>query len=291
MQDQWLVHPAFTTNAANGGGWDNELTGLWIGKFEATGSCIKDSNGNITGGTLSVKPGVSALSNMTINQQYKFALSGKFGETAILNSHMIKNSEWGAMVYLTFSKYGRNGVDVSIDDSLSTGGTSIVANIYSINYGQSTTNNAYGIYGLKGGKIDNVAAYVNYGGSELEENGGTSVGDLYGADNVEQSTSTRYKNVYSASGGSALASYNLLEATNVYRGDAVWETTTSYTGETSWNSESGNTVLSEFPYHAIFPFFIRGANYNNTTDSGLFYLASGNGCGNDYYSFRVVLAL
>ena len=29
-----------------------------------------------------------------------------------LNSHMLKNSEWGAVAYLTESKYGRNGEEV-----------------------------------------------------------------------------------------------------------------------------------------------------------------------------------
>ena len=30
-------------------------------------------------------------------------------------SHMIKNSEWGAVAYLTESKYGRNGTEISVN--------------------------------------------------------------------------------------------------------------------------------------------------------------------------------
>ena len=289
VQNQWLVHPAFTTNAANGGGWDNELTGLWVGKFEATGSSTKDSDGNVTAATISVLPGTSALCFMRIKDQYKFAQTATFGETATLNSHMVKNSEWGAMGYLAYSKYGRNGEDVTNQSGgLITGGTSTPASIYSSNYGQSTTNNAYGVYGLRGGAYEYVASYVNYANnSTLQTNGGILAGDLYGATDNEKSTSTRYKTVYTASGTSASASYNLLEATNIFRGDGVWETSTSYTGSTSWHNE-GYTVYSYFP-NTSNPFFVRGGGYASS-NAGLFYFNGSNGHSHSHHSFRVVLA-
>ena len=48
---KWLVHPAFINDSANNfinGGWDSELSGIWVGKFEATGTKTKDSDGNVT---------------------------------------------------------------------------------------------------------------------------------------------------------------------------------------------------------------------------------------------------
>ena len=43
--EKWLVHPAFINDSSNNfanGGWDRELSGIWVGKFEATGTKIKN---------------------------------------------------------------------------------------------------------------------------------------------------------------------------------------------------------------------------------------------------------
>lgn len=283
----WLVHPAFVNNV-NNGGWDSNLSGIWVGKFEATGTKITDSNGDVTEATISVLPGTSALVSMKIKDQYKYAKLATFGETATLNSHMAKNSEWGAIVYLAYSEYGRNGVDVAKHPSnVITGASSNATTIYTTNYPQSTTNNPYGVYGLRGGAYEYVASYVNYGSSStnLLTYGGTESGDLYGS-GTEPTTSTRYKTVYQASGTSASDSYNLLASTNKIRGDAIFETSTSYTGSTSWHN-SGDSVSSYFPTTSN-PFFVRGGGYNDSI-TGLFYFDAYNGGAIGYRSFRVVL--
>lgn len=74
-----------------------------------------------------------------------------------LESHLIKNSEWGAVAYLTHSKYGRNGTEVEINDNgeiCYTGGTQDLSTIYDSAVNgkakQSSTGNATGIYDLSG---------------------------------------------------------------------------------------------------------------------------------------------
>ena len=288
----WLVHPAFVNNV-NNGGWDSELSGIWVGKFEATGTKTKDSDGNVTEATISVMPGVSALRDMKIKDQFKYAKLATFGESVSaenLGSHMAKNSEWGATVYLAYSKYGTNGYDVgkNSSDNYYTGGTNTQTNIYSINYGQSTTNNPYGVYDLRGGSWEYVASYVNYGSSSSDlTNGGTTSGDLYGSGD-EQSTSTKYKTVYTASGTSESDSYNLLSTGNtIKKGDAIFETSTSYTGFTSWNNGTGNKVLSYFP-NTSYPFFLRGDHFNNT-GTGMFAFYYYAGISYIGGSFRMIL--
>ena len=287
---KWLVHPAFINDSANNfinGGWDSELSGIWVGKFEATGNYSNST------GTLSVLPANNALTYMTINQQYKFAQTGTFGEIATLNSHMAKNSEWGATVYLAYSKYGTNGYDVgkNSSDNCYTGGTNTQTNIYSTNYGQSTTNNPYGVYDLRGGSYEYVASYVNYGSSDsyLSIYGGTTSGDLYGSSD-EQSTSTKYKTVYTASGTSESDSYNLLVTGNTTKkGDAVYETSTNYQNSTSWNNGTGNSADSYFP-HVTHSFFLRGgdSSYQHT---GMFSFGNNAGHSFNVYSFRLILCL
>ena len=47
-----------------------------------------------------------------------------YGLTEATDSHLIKNSEWGAVTYLSQSKYGLNGIDITVNNiNLNSGGT------------------------------------------------------------------------------------------------------------------------------------------------------------------------
>ena len=284
----WLVHPAFVNNV-NNGGWDSELSGIWVGKFETTGAKTTDSEGNVTKVTISVLPGKSALTQMKIKDEYEYAKLATFGENIsaqTLGSHMAKNSEWGVIVYLAYSKYGTNGKDVKNNGFDSTGGTTTQKSIYHSQYEQSTTNNPYGVYDLRGCSSEDVASYVNYekSHSDLSDNGGTELGDLYES-GEERATSTKYKTVYTASGTSESDSYNLALSK---KGDAIFETSTTTSAFTSWNNGTGNIVPSYFPYDYNI-FFIRGGDSTDSY-SGMFYFSGSNG-GNysAKTSFRMVL--
>ena len=78
---------------------------------------------------------------------------------------MMKNDEWGAVAYLSKSKYGKQNeeVDINSDSSYYTGGGS--GNAYVTNVGQSTTGTVHGVYDMSGGAWEYVAAYVNNGNS------------------------------------------------------------------------------------------------------------------------------
>ena len=91
---KYRTHPAFTFGS-------DELNGIWVGKFETTG----------TADTPTIKPNVQSLRNQNISTQ--FATSQKlgtstYGSTSKVDAHMMKNSEWGAVAYLSHSKYGVN---------------------------------------------------------------------------------------------------------------------------------------------------------------------------------------
>ena len=219
---------------------------------------------------------------MTINNQYKAGKSATFGEESseLIGSHMAKNSEWGAVAYLSQSSYGLNGTEIERNSvEYITGGNSTKAKIYTTNAGQSTTGNAYGVYDMSGGTIEQTANYVIYGSStdDLSEYGGT-LQDLYGADTTEQSTSTKYKTVYKASGTSQSSVYGL---TAEKKGDGIYET----------SSSSGILVNSSwFGATSYIPnqdkFFFRGQAYNDG-NAGMFAFRSSSGGGG---AFRIVLA-
>ena len=276
-KSKWLVHPAFTSNAEAGGGF-GEISGIWVGKFEATGTYI---NGNAS--KVSVKPGVASLRNMTINDQYKAGKRAKYGESLNLNSHIAKNSEWGAILYLAHSKYGTNRkkVEQNTNSSYYTGGTNTVEEIYTTNKAQSTTHNATGVYDLNGGAWERTASYVNNEHENLGTYGGKIAGDIYGATNEEQSTSTKYKTIYS-SANSQSTDYETAGKKN--KGDAVYETSSSYSnGAGSWFDASPN-----FP-HSFAPFFARG-NIYSSSHAGAFCFSNADGPAYSITSFRLVLA-
>ena len=276
-KSKWLVHPAFTSNPEAGGGF-GEIPGIWVGKFEATGVY---SNGDAS--KVSVKPGVQSLRNMTINDQYKAGMKATYGESVNLNSHMAKNSEWGATVYLAHSKYGTNKKKVEQNKSSAfyTGGTNTVEEIYTTNKIQSTTHNATGVYDLNGGAWERTAAYVNNGNENLGTYGGKTAGDIYGATEKEQSTSTKYKTVYSSENNQ---SKDYQTAGKKNKGDAVYETSVSYSNGTgSWFDACANLPDGDGP------FFSRGGNYTGTI-AGTFCFNDHNGDAVSYGSFRPVLA-
>ena len=102
-EDYFMVHPAFT-NEVNYGGWSSQIAGTWIGKYETARS---DTQGATQGSatTLKVQPGVTSFRNVSIGNMYTYSQN----YARELESHILKNSEWGAVAYLTESKYGRNG--------------------------------------------------------------------------------------------------------------------------------------------------------------------------------------
>ena len=285
VQKEWLVHPAFTSSAENGGGF-GELTGLWVGKFEATGSY--DSSTET--GTLSVKPATSSLRSMTINEKYEFAQTGRYEETVTLNSHMAKNSEWGAVAYLGQSKYGTNGqkVEQNTSNNYYTGGSNIEKEIYGTNKTQSTTHNAYGVYDMNGGAWEIVASYVDYGDEMDSANNKYGEygkkGSILGVNSTERAKSTAYKTVYTA-GANMQESYNLLEKKGtVKKGDAIFETSSNYYSNTgSWFS---TYAYMPYPYAV---FFYRGGTYGNS-NAGVFFFGNSYGYQEPNGSFRLVLA-
>ena len=272
---KWLVHPAFTAKAEYGGGF-GEIPGIWVGKFEATGAY---SNGDAS--KVSVKPGARSLTDMTINQQYQAGKNATFGESVDLQSHMAKNSEWGAIVYLAYSKYGTNKQKIEKNENTLyyTGGTNIVEEIYTINKMQSTTHNATGVYDLNGGAWEYIAAYANNGNQNLGANGGKIVEDLYGATTEEQSTSTKYKTVYSSENNQA-KDYQTSEKN---KGDAIYETSFSHSDDMgSWFN-----TYAYFPFQEG-PFFVRGGAYLSPY-SGMFSFSNHDGNSHNTFSFRLVL--
>lgn len=128
---------------------------------------------------------------MTIGSMFTYSKNA-YGENNItLNSHLMKNSEWGAVVYLTDSKYGRNGTEIAINNSdpVITGSSGGIANattndiVYEYNsengFLAGTTGNIYGIYDMSGGDCEYVAGYYKDGNLTHAQTFATGESDAY----------------------------------------------------------------------------------------------------------------
>ena len=171
------VHPAFTFGA-------DELEGIWVGKFELTPleQGYRENDINVVP---TVKPGIGSLRFQNISTFFnviqKFNDNTLYGINNNADTHMMKNIEWGAMVYLSHSVYGLNGeVRINNNKNYKTGcgaefvptergqanypGTIECEITYNLSYDnqpQSTTGNVYGIYDTSGGAYDIVMGVNN----------------------------------------------------------------------------------------------------------------------------------
>ena len=250
-EDYFMTHPAFMNGTGNNyanGEWSTDIAGIWIGKYEtARSDTVGSTQGSAT--TLKVQPGLTSFRSVSVGNMYTYSLA--YSED--LQSHMLKNSEWGAVAYLTESKYGRNGTEISMNTNSSyiTGGGEGNAYTNAENQLQSSTGNVYGIYDLSGNACEYVAAaYSNR--SEI----GTTNG------------STKYATVYDGTDVN----------TNYKYGDATYETS-------GWHSDLALFVNSDYP------FFLRGGNYVNGSSAGVFDFDGHDGFDYSFNSFRLSLVV
>ena len=192
---EYKVHPAFTFG-------EEELSGIWVGKFETTGTLpstnyCKDESCNVS--TVTIKPNVPSLRSQQVASLFYAARSMQtnnastygFPSDESYNIHMSKNSEWGAVAYLSQSRYGKygnsdyEGVNKEIyqnkSSSYITGSSNGTPSTESTNpqvsydtpysgYGASTTGTIYGIYDMSGGAWEYVMGnYNKYSGYTARE--------------------------------------------------------------------------------------------------------------------------
>ena len=346
----FTVHPAFTDESSIGfrnGGWDSEIEGIWVAKFEAgyaTGgentAPIKSSSVSYTQTTVygsEIETGTGEEGNISARNW----LDGIYGETTTAikyptfqgstysmnymsigdaysvsrvlteegniyglgpdaDSHMMKNSEWGAIAYLTQSKYGVYDKEIATNTHTENSGNSSqtkeegnsLASVYAVtgynNTGKkwneylggyvspSTTGNIYGIYDISGGTTERAAGYIYNGNRQLSSYGSS----------FTTGTSNKYSTVYPYSDEGAdedeKGRNNYKLNTKIY-GDAIKETSTDGMFSTSWNGD-----YSYYP-RTDYPFFTRGGafTYEKNAGSLAFYIA--NGYCSPRIGFRCVL--
>lgn len=245
---KWILAPGFTFG-------DAELEGFWAAKFEASNtmgygdSAETADNANLT---LQVKPNVTSWRSISAANIFTVCYNLKnkkdsnnnliyFNQINNVDTHMMKNVEWGAIAYLAHSTYGLNGQKIGANKSSGyiTGhaNTSDEYNTASA-INTSTTKNIYGIYDMSGGAWEKV--------STILEN---KVGEL----STDTSNTEKYIDIFSY--------------TNEKYGDALYETSND---SNSWLN-NGLFKLTQTNYLAV-----RGGYIGGTNGLFRFSIESGN---------------
>ena len=310
--DCYYTHPAFRDGSSvykitayDQGGWDEELTGIWVGKFETGGSASMPL----------IKPDIQSLRNQTVYDQFvtslKFAGGAKsgsavtfsgnttYGLTGSTDTHMMKNTEWGAVAYLSQSKYGKMG-----NPNYSGVNKEIYVNNSSYYTGRSggspaSGSSSYGTYSY----IGKTCSSATCTGSQniLSGTGASTTGTVYGIYDMsaglyeytmgnwegtvwtaEYPTNilpgSKYYDIYTGTSNNSITSDKSI------KGDATYETM-------RWYSDG-----AYFPY-AINPWFYRGGGSHDTANiasNGVFNSNRGDdsqaiGSALPYVGFRTVL--
>ncbi len=264
---EWLTHPAFTFG-------NKEQSGFWVAKFETTGSDTTPTS----------KPNIESLRSQNISTQYttaeKFNITAIYGLTNETDAHMMKIMDWGAVTYLTQSKYGANEevwinnsstyITGCAGNSVSEGSYSGCQNNYDTGNGPkaSTTHNIYGIYDMSGGSWERVM------GGMYNSDGTTIMLSSSGFDQatIDSEEMSKYINKYSyGTTCNDQTAYNRRQL-----GDGTGEVR-------GWNGDYSLFVYSEYPW------FARGGFYGNGASAGVFYFSRNAGGANSSLSFRLVL--
>ena len=284
---EYLTHPAFTFG-------NKQLSGIWVGKFETT---EKTSSGGSSGSIYdnpTIKPNTSSLrSQNNVANQFQTALkfsggtlssgnvtfvgNSTYGLSSSTDSHMMKNSEWGAVTYLSHSKYGING-EIRINNywndgtltgcgasSVNGGATSSCEIAYggATTYPQSTTGNISGIFDMSGGAIEYVMGNLN---QEVGSSGFTTL------------PPSKYYDLYSKTQFTGDWASNIALCTiATCGGHALSETA-------GWYNDYTNFVESGYPW------FLRGGYRHNEAGAGAFLFLRYDGLVGGTDGFRVVLS-
>ena len=267
----YMTSPAFISMDTNG---------LWVAKFETTGS-----TSNIT-----VKPNQTSLRSLNVKTMFEIAYNYKRDN----DSHMMKNTEWGAVAYLSHSKYGINtevrinnnsnyitgyAATDSADESKYPGDSGTDASVtlpYNTNtgYKASTTGNITGIYDMSGGSWEYMASLRS---------------ETYGDSGFDTTTlktyNSKYYDEYDKSSDVVAYSKRIL-------GDATGEMGPFYNyQDADNNSRPHNGWYADISYfaHSSNPWFVRGGRYECGLLASQLYFdyATGGIPGN--ISFRLIL--
>ncbi len=277
--NSWYTPDAFTFG-------DEELSGIWVGKFETSSSnpTLEYGGSNTTELDAMIKPNVTSWRNINASNAFNVALKmndngNRYGFSTNMNSHAMRNDEWAVVAYLSQSKYGKLGnsnftgankeIYQNKSDQYITGcsyGSPSNGNTdYGCQYtydestggtGASTTGNIYGIYDMSGGAWEYVMGNYN---------------DMVARSGFVSMPDAKYYNKY--------ISNDITQACN--GGECISHGLSETVG---WYNDA-KTMISETRI-----WLLRGCTSSCSTSAGVFHFSGDDGNAHTGGSFRLVIS-
>ena len=236
--DKYYTPSSFTNN--------EELLGFWVGKYEVSNGCKDNCLTNSSNFT--ILPNQESWRNNNLSNYYE-AIKGKAN-----SYHIIKNSEWGTISYLSHSKYG------ICSNMKCTEITSNNTYISGKDEKDSTTGNIYGVYDMAGSASEFVMANYSTNNSLALNN-----------------SNFKYNTTIPST------DYDLYSGTNFILGDATKEILLSSSNTGAWYNNYSVFI------DKVNNWFIRGGMAGNEVGNGIFYYNATSDNQSEYISTRVVI--
>ena len=284
-----LTHPAFTYGGV-------ELNGIWVGKFETTqGTALNVGTTNPT-----IKPNIASWRGQS--SSLEFITSSLFSTNIVYGltgeSRMSKNSDWGAISYLSHSQYGKNteirlnnksgyttGCGAAIDYGASSTICEITYGSGVSSYPQSTTGNVSGIFDMSGGANEyQMGVYTNLSNtfySGLCDYNNSGFNGTYASPNANVNCNPNLINKTDGINYPTIKYYKQFK-------DTGWTNNINYLGDAfgeirNWYKDSAGFVSPNYSW------VYRGGNYGDAINAGTFNFASYYGNGLSYITFRTIV--
>ena len=311
---KYMTHPAFLSF---------QSIGMWVGKFE-TG--YKDANTPVEAeknennpGAVQIKPNVYSWRGIQVANAYLTSYNYRQN----LNSHMMKNTEWGAVAYLSHSSYGSHeSIRFNNNNDYKTGyaavneptcgfsGYNRDCNKYGtdnsttrpwntdIGVLASTTGNISGVYDMSGGSWEYMMGVMlskdnqtPCSGKNSNENSGFNgpycdVGATEFLDNKVSFPEQKYYDTYKY--GINYQGYQrriLGDATGEMGSFGQISYETQQRQISSWYKDEAYFVSTDWSWQS------RGSFFNRGTGAGVFAFDRYSGFSWQYISYRVVISL
>ncbi len=306
----WLTHPAFTAFNSNG---------MWVGKFEPSRNG-GDSDNIRNGDAIQIKPNVVSWRSIQVANAFYTSYDYKRD----LESHMMKNTEWGAVAYLQHSAYGsQESVRINNNSSYITGyqanveptcgytasneecnrycndGTCNTA--YPNSVLASTTGNISGIYDMSGGAWEYVmGVMVDQNGKPMSGRNSkynSGFNGTFGCPTCDSDTSglTSLTGSYDFPDSKYYDTYAYATVDEQFQrrilGDATGEMGpfASVTYLTTTRQIGSWYADSAYFVWSGNPWFFRSPRFVHGSETGVFAFGNTYGHANSTVSFRVVL--
>ena len=268
---------------------EENLSGIWVGKFETTGTADNPT----------IKPGITSLRSQNVSTQFETAKKIGINNSLSLETSMMKNSEWNAVAILSQSIYGRCPSDstcpeVSINNSSnfitgSSGGSSTASSsntvyAYNTNEGQtaSTTMNITGVYDMNGGAAEWVMGVLL--DSDGKPRSGYNISANSGYNGKLQDGTEK-------TDGKTLPESKYYDSFTITGENTKVDLMTGCNGGKCYGTvEFGGWYDDGFYFiNPANPWLFRGGNYSDGAVAGLWLFGGSGGYALGFVSFRAVI--